>query len=49
VSMTPAHWHTLGSVIDAVEPAMRRRYGARLSSVITALLVDAMGAASEEM
>jgi len=43
--MIPAHWHTLGSVIDIVEPAMRLRYGARLSSTITALVIDAMGRA----
>ena len=31
---------TIGAFIDVVEPAMRRLYGARLSSLITALLID---------
>lgn len=37
-------FHTLGTLIDVVEAAMRRRYGARIAPRATAWLVELCGA-----
>jgi len=36
-------WHALPALIDAVEPAMRDAYGARLAAFATVWLIEIFG------